>query len=207
MAERVLVFATRNPGKIKELCVLFRDTGFVVTGLDAWPGLGPIEENGADFAENALIKAYATAKYTGLLSVADDSGLEVDALHGAPGVHSARYSREPGREATDERNREKLLALMRHVPDDRRGARFRCAAAAVAPGGRHIIREGVWEGLLARAPAGDNGFGYDSLFFDPVLGRTAAQLGREEKNARSHRGKAVRALLEAWPAFLRETAG
>ncbi len=207
MLPNTIVFATRNAGKIKELADLFQGLGLTVKGLADYPGLGEIEENGATFAENALIKAKAVAEHTGCVAVADDSGIEVDALHGEPGVFSARYSAEPGRPATDGRNNEKLLAAMRGVPDARRTIRFRSAMAACAPDGRHVIREGAWEGILAHAPAGAGGFGYDPLFFDPELGKTAAEISRAQKHARSHRGKAVRALLAAWPAFWNEVSG
>jgi XTP/dITP diphosphohydrolase len=207
MLEKTIVFATRNKGKLAELAELFNGLGFSVTSLDAYPDLGEIRETGSTFAENALLKARTVAGHAGLVAAADDSGLEVDALQGAPGVYSARYSAEPGIPATDACNNEKLLAAMHGVPDAERSARFRSALAACAPDGRHIIREGSWEGLITRCPAGANGFGYDPLFFDPELGRTAAELSREEKNARSHRGKATRSLLRAWPAFWKKVAG
>ncbi len=198
---RTVVLATRNKGKVAELSVLLGPFGLVVAGLDAFPQLGEIEETGATFAENALLKAAAVSGATGLVAVADDSGLEVDALGGAPGVYSARYSEEPDKPATDGRNTAKVLAAMRGVPDGERSARFRCAMAAVAPDGRRVVAEAAWEGVLARAPAGANGFGYDPVFFDPELGLTAAEMSPEEKNARSHRGKACRKLLALWPAF------
>ena len=206
MLEKTIVLATRNAGKVAELGELFKGLGLAVKGLDEYPQLGEIEETGVTFAENALIKAKAVAEYTGLIAVADDSGIEVDALDGAPGVYSARYSMEPGHDATDERNNQKLLAAMKDVPDTQRTIRFRCAMAACAPDGRHIIAEGSWEGMLAHSAAGSNGFGYDPLFFDPELGCTSAEISREAKNARSHRGKAVRALLAAWPRFWQEVA-
>ncbi|WP_035066988.1 XTP/dITP diphosphatase [Nitratidesulfovibrio termitidis] len=197
----VIVLATRNAGKIRELNDMLKDTGVTVVGLDAYPEIGEIEETGTTFEENALLKARTVAELTGRIAVADDSGLEVDALGGAPGVYSARYSAEDGVPATDARNNEKLLAALADVPDAQRTARFRSVIAACAPDGRHITAAGAWEGRVATAPQGDNGFGYDPLFFDPELGRTAATLARDEKNARSHRGKALRRLLEMWPAF------
>ena len=196
-----VVLATRNQGKVRELDSLLQPLGIRVLGLDSFPSIGEIEETGTTFAENALLKASTVSKLSGLVAIADDSGLEVDALGGAPGVYSARYSEEPGKPATDERNIEKVLALTAAVPDGQRGIRFCCTMAACASDGRHILAEGAWEGLLARAPAGDNGFGYDPVFFDPELGRTVAQLSREEKNSRSHRAKAVQGLLALWPAF------
>ncbi len=201
-----VVLATRNKGKVAELAALLLPFGVTVVGLDAFPQIGEIEETGATFAENALIKARAASVATGLVAVADDSGMEVDALGGEPGVYSARYSEEPGRPATDERNTAKVLAAMQGVPDCKRAIRFRSAMAAAAPNGAHIIAEGSWEGVLAHEPAGNNGFGYDPVFFDPECGKTAAELTREEKNARSHRGKACRELLKVWPKFWMEVS-
>jgi XTP/dITP diphosphohydrolase len=198
-----IVIATRNRGKIRELAVLFAPFAVKVLGLDAFPDVAEVEESGVTFAENAVLKAVAVSKATGLPAVADDSGLEVDALRGAPGVYSARYSQTPGKAATDERNLQKVLQEMKGLPPERRAARFRCCMAAATPRGCVITCDGAWAGLLTDEPAGDNGFGYDPIFFDPALGRTAAQLSAEEKNARSHRAKAVAALLARWPSFWR----
>jgi XTP/dITP diphosphohydrolase len=193
-----VVLATRNKGKISELSELLSDYGLDVQGLDAFPRVGGVEETGATFEENALIKARAVAEATGLVALADDSGLEVDALGGAPGVRSARYA---GPQATDPENNAMLLRNLAGVPEQERSARFRCVMAAVSPRGDTLVAHGTWEGVVTLEPRGDQGFGYDPLFFDPGLGRTSAQLSREEKNARSHRGKALRALLAQWPAF------
>lgn len=198
-----IVLATRNKGKIRELSSLLAPFKLGVLGLDDFDNLADVEETGVTFAENALLKACAVSRATGLVAVADDSGLEVDALGGAPGVYSARYADAPGIPATDERNLRKLLAELTGVPPERRGARFCCCMAACAPGGEQITALGVWEGELAREPAGNNGFGYDPVFFDPELGCTAAQMSAEVKNARSHRGRAVAALLAKWPEFWR----
>ena len=158
-----------------------------------------IEETGTTFEQNALLKAHAVADTLGLPALADDSGLEVDALNGAPGVYSARYGLDipalPG-ENDDARNNRKLLAALAGVPHPRTG-RFRCCMALARPGRPDLTVHGVWEGHIADAPSGGNGFGYDPLFFDPELGRISAELTREEKNARSHRGKALRLLLGA----------
>ena len=197
-----VVLATRNKGKLAELAALLRDFGVEVKGLDDFPEVGEIEETGADFAENALIKAQAVSRATGLPAVADDSGLEVDALGGAPGIYSARYA---GAGATDAKNNRKLLEALAGVEDVRRTARFRCALAACSPGGNMIQAQGAWEGRILREPAGDNGFGYDPLFFDPEVGLTAAQMEPGVKSGRSHRGRAMRALRMAWPAFLENT--
>jgi XTP/dITP diphosphohydrolase len=193
-----IVLATRNTGKIKELNDLLTGFGFTVLGLDDFPHIGEIEETGTTFAENAGLKARTVAQATDLVALADDSGLVVDALGGAPGVYSARYS-DPG--ATDARNNEKLLAVMKDVPEAKRSCRFVSVVAASAPNGAEIFAEGRWEGRVLAASRGSAGFGYDPLFLDPELGRSAAELSREEKNTRSHRGHALRALLKVWPDF------
>lgn len=202
--ERV-VLATGNAGKVRELAGPLAALGVEVLGLGSFPGVGNIEENGDSFEANALIKARAVAAHTGLVSIADDSGLEVDALHGAPGIHSARYADDwefLAGESRDERNIRKLLHALRDVPEAERGCRFVCCMAVAFPpacGGREWTVRGAWEGRLLTAPRGSNGFGYDPVFLDAELGRSAAELSREEKMARSHRGRAVRALLASWP--------
>lgn len=202
-----IILATRNKGKIKELSDMLSKFNLAVLGLDGFTELEEVEEDGSTFIENALKKARYAAGQTGLYAVADDSGLVVDALDGAPGVFSARYSDRieggiliPG---NDETNINKLLAELRNVPPARRTARFCCAMAAVSPDGREICAEGNWEGLIAEKKAGRNGFGYDPVFLDPETGKHAAELSFEQKNARSHRGKALNALLKQWPAFWR----
>lgn len=193
-----VVLATRNKGKIAELSAMLEGFQLQVRGLDDFPRIGEIEETGATFEENALIKARAVAEATGLVAVADDSGLEVDALGGAPGVYSARYG---GENATDAVNNAKLLKALAGVPGAERTARFRCVMLACSPGGETLSASGAWEGAIAEAPRGDGGFGYDPVFVDGISGLHAAELSREEKNARSHRGKALRALLGGWPDF------
>lgn len=201
---QTVVLASRNAGKIRELAVLLKPFGVTVIGLDVFPQIEEIEETGSTFAENSLLKASTVSKATGLVAVADDSGLVVDALGGEPGVYSARYSEEPGMPANDERNIAKVLEKMKDVPDGERSARFVSVMAAAAPGGRHIIAEGTWEGTLAREKAGTNGFGYDPVFFDAETGLTAAQMEPRQKNTRSHRAKACAKLLELWPGFWEE---
>jgi XTP/dITP diphosphohydrolase len=196
--EKRIVLATRNSGKIKELHDLLSGYGLTVLGLSDYPEIGEIEETGTTFAENAALKARTVAQATGLVALADDSGLVVDALDGAPGVYSARYS-DPG--ATDARNNEKLLHVLQNVPEQKRGCRFVSLVAAIAPNGAELLAEGRWEGRVLPAPRGNGGFGYDPLFLDLELGKSAAELSREEKNARSHRGRALRALLASWPDF------
>jgi len=196
--EKRIVLATRNAGKIKELNDLLAGYGLTVLGLTDFPEIGEIEETGATFAENAALKARTVAQATGLVALADDSGLVGDALGGAPGVYSARYS-DPG--ATDARNNEKLLDVMKDVPEAKRGCRFVSLVAAIAPNGEEILAEGRWEGRVLSAPRGNGGFGYDPLFLDSELNQSAAELSREDKNARSHRGRALRALLQGWSEF------
>ncbi len=201
-----VVLATRNAGKIAELAAPLGAFGVALVGLESFPGIGEIAEDGATFEENALIKARAVALATGLVSVADDSGLVVEALGGAPGIHSARYADDwdllPG-EDRDRRNIRKLLHALREVPAERRACRFVSVMAAVRPDGRELCVRGEWPGRLLTAPRGTNGFGYDPVFFDPAIGRTAAELTREEKTARSHRGRAAAALLARWQEFMR----
>ncbi|SNR67606.1 XTP/dITP diphosphohydrolase [Humidesulfovibrio mexicanus] len=204
LPKKTLVLATRNAGKIRELQALLSGLGFEILGLDSFPHMGEIEETGSTFAENSLLKARTVATATGLVALADDSGLEVDALDGAPGVYSARYS-DPG--ATDEKNNQKLLDALRTVPEERRGCRFVSVVAASAPGGAELLAEGRWEGRVLTAPRGAGGFGYDPLFLDLELGQSAAELAADEKNARSHRGRALRALLTQWPAFWERVQG
>lgn len=195
-----LVLATGNAGKIRELSAMLAEYSpdIRVLGLKDFPAIGEIAETGSTFEENARIKALAVARFTGLVAVADDSGLAVDALHGAPGVYSARYS---GEDATDAKNVEKLLAALRDVPDERRGCHFACVMLAATPGGQELVGTGKWPGRVAHFPAGEKGFGYDPVFFDEELGLTAAQMEAPDKNGRSHRGHALRALLRGWPEY------
>lgn len=195
-----LVLATGNAGKIRELSAMLDALvpGVRVLGLKDFPQIGEIAETGTTFEENARIKARAVAEATGLVAVADDSGLAVDALDGAPGVYSARYS---GEGATDEKNTAKLLEAMRGVPGERRGCHFACVMVAATPGGQEIVGRGAWPGVLTLEPRGSNGFGYDPVFFDPVLRCTAAEMDADVKNGRSHRRLAMNDLLARWPEF------
>lgn len=186
-----LVLATRNPGKVREMAALLADLGVTMRSLFDVPGAPEVEEDGRTFAENAVKKAETIARFTGLPALADDSGLEVDALGGAPGVFSARYA---GEGASDAANNEKLLAALAGVPAERRTARYRCVLALAAPGMPTVTVEGVCEGRIAEQPRGTGGFGYDPLFYLPGRGKTMAELRPEEKNAISHRGQALRRL-------------
>lgn len=206
MKKREIILATANRGKVAELRDQLENLGLTVKTLADFPGYQEPEETGKTFAENALIKAKAAAKATGLIAIADDSGLVVDALAGVPGIYSSRYGEDYARlpeESRDQRNIRKLLDKMADVPAKMRGAHFETIIAAVAPDGKFILGEGKWPGEILTAPRGTEGFGYDPVFFDPLLNRSAAELSREEKNSHSHRGRAVKALLEKLPDFLK----
>ncbi len=195
-----IVIATANRGKAREFQGLLRALDMEVKTLLDFPDLHLPPETGITFRENATIKARPVADYTGLPSLGDDSGLEVDFLGGAPGVFSARFAGIPG---DDRRNNIKLLELLEGVPAGRRTARFRCALALALPGGRTYLAEGTVEGIIAREPRGEHGFGYDPLFYLPACGKTLAELGEEVKNDLSHRAGAVRNL---WPVLSRLAA-
>ena len=189
-----LVLASSNPGKLAELEALLAPAGLHVVPQDVL-GVGPPEETGLTFVENALVKARAACAATGLPALADDSGIVVDALGSAPGVRSARYA---GEGATDADNVSRLLESLEGVAAPERGAAFVCVIACLrhARDPRPIVCEGIWEGRILDTPRGAGGFGYDPVFFDEALGRSAAELSRAEKNAVSHRGQALAQLLE-----------
>jgi XTP/dITP diphosphohydrolase len=198
---RRVVLATRNQNKILELHRILHAAGLddiELVGVDAYPDVAEVPETGATFEENALLKARAVAHATGEIAVADDSGLAVDALNGMPGVLSARWAGGLG----DEANLQLVLAQTGDVPDERRGASFECAAAAVFPDGRELIVRGQLVGHIVRAPRGTNGFGYDPIFEPAGSRRTTAELTADEKDAISHRGVAFRALAEQLRAAL-----
>ncbi|KNB49376.1 RdgB/HAM1 family non-canonical purine NTP pyrophosphatase [Streptomyces caatingaensis] len=189
-----LILATRNPGKVVELRRILTDAALDVelVGADAYPEVPDVKETGVTFAENALLKAHALARATGLPAVADDSGLCVDVLGGAPGIFSARWS---GRHGDDRANLELLLAQLSDIADEHRGAHFFCAAALALPDGTERVVEGRLLGTLRRTPAGTGGFGYDPVLQPLGETRTCAELTAEEKNAISHRGEAFRGLV------------
>jgi len=196
--ERVILVATTNPGKVRELrSMLDLDVAFKT--LADFPGIEEVVEDGATFAENARKKATEYARATGLWTLADDSGLVVDALDGAPGVHSARYCGDvpagTDRKVIDRMNVAKLLEALQGVPQDQRAARFVCFLCLASPDRVQIETEGKVEGRIIDEPAGTGGFGYDPVMFLPELGKTVAQLSDAEKNALSHRGNAIRALI------------
>jgi XTP/dITP diphosphohydrolase len=199
---RSILLATSSPGKTREIHEIAAGLPIVWRKLDEFPGLAPVEENGATFAENARLKALHYARLTGLYTLADDSGLEVDALGGAPGVRSARFAGTPRDDAANNR---KLIALLAEVPPTRRTARFRCAMTLAHAGQVVLETDGTFEGMICDVPRGANGFGYDPHFLVPELGLTAAELPADEKNARSHRGQALRALLTQIEALCRSS--
>jgi XTP/dITP diphosphohydrolase len=183
-----LVVATSNPGKAREIAEILAGLPIEVLSLSDYPAIPEVEESGSTFEENALIKALHAAQYTGEAVLADDSGLEVDALDGKPGIHSSRFA-GPG--ATDAQKNELLLQMLADVPDDKRTARFRCVAALVAPSGDYWTFDGACEGRIIHESRGSNGFGYDPLFYVPDYDMTMAELPAEVKNRISHRAKAM----------------
>jgi XTP/dITP diphosphohydrolase len=186
-----IVLASGNAGKLKEIVRILGDLDFIVVPQSDF-NVSDADETGSTFVENALIKARHAADLTGLPAIADDSGLCVDALDGRPGVYSARYS---GPDATAEKNNDRLLEELAGVPEEQRGAAFHCVACFVMPGEADaVIGEGTWRGRILRERQGSGGFGYDPLFLVPELGVSSAELSPEEKNARSHRGRALREL-------------
>ncbi len=189
-SKRRVVLATFNPGKVRELRRLLDDPTIDLISLAGIPGASLPPETGATYVDNALIKARAGHRLTGLATLADDSGLEVDALGGGPGLHSARFG---GLGLDDAGRVALLLERLRAVPPDKRTARFRCVIAVVNEAGVERTAEGVAEGQIALAPSGSGGFGYDPVFFYPALGRTFGELAEHEKEAVSHRAIAARA--------------
>lgn len=189
-----LVLTSRNKGKLKELKKLVSGLPWEVLSLYDFPGVPEVEEDGVTFKENAIKKATTVARYLNEWTLADDSGLEVKALNGAPGVFSARFA---GVQGDDERNNKKLLQLLEDVPWEKRSARFRCVLAFASPEGEVIwTTEGDCEGIITYEPRGKKGFGYDPLFYLPALELTMAELSEEKKNQISHRAKAMKDFRE-----------
>lgn len=198
MSERIiLVVATRNSGKTREIQALLKDFPVELKDLNDFGPIPEAVEDGSTFEENAYKKASFTAKVLGLPAIADDSGLEVEALGGAPGVYSARYA---GPNATDEENNRKLLKEMAGIKN--RKARFCCVISIAVPTGFALTYEGFCEGEILEAPRGTGGFGYDPLFFYPPSGKTFAEMSLEEKNAVSHRGRALQELRREFDKVL-----
>jgi XTP/dITP diphosphohydrolase len=190
-----VVLASGNKGKVREINQILAGLDIEVVPQTEF-GVPEIEETGLTFVENAILKARNAAQHTGLPAIADDSGLEVDALRGEPGIYSARYA---GEGASDEQNLEKLLSALQGVPESERGARFQCLMVFMAHDRdpTPLICQGTWEGRITDEARGENGFGYDPVFYVPEHECTAAQLTSDEKNSMSHRGQALRKLLDA----------
>lgn len=186
-----IIFATGNEGKMKEIREIFKDTAYEVLSMKEAKVAADIVEDGKSFEENALIKARAVAKACGEIALADDSGLEVDFLDKAPGIYSARFL---GEDTSYEIKNRYILDRLKDVPQEKRTARFVCAIAAVFPDGESATRTATIEGSIAYEPAGENGFGYDPIFFVPEFGCTTAELSMEQKNQISHRAKALAAI-------------
>jgi XTP/dITP diphosphohydrolase len=196
---RQLVIATENRGKLREIEGSLQEIGAQIISLKDLSPISPVEEDGTTYLENALKKARVVAVHAGRVTIADDSGLEVDCLRGGPGVRSARFA---GDQASDADNNAKLLQLLTGIPATERGALFRCVIAIVAPEGKEAWVEGQCRGEILEEERGKNGFGYDPLFFIPEVGKTLAELPLDVKNRISHRGRAVAALKKVLPNFL-----
>lgn len=189
-----IVLASGNRGKVREINQLLSQSGFEVIPQSDFE-VPEADETGLTFIENAILKARNAASHSGLPAIADDSGLEVDALMGAPGIYSARYA---GEDASDAQNLQHLLTEMRDIPDDKRTARFQCVMVYMAHAGdpTPLICQGTWEGSILREPRGDHGFGYDPVFYVPERDCSSAELDPETKNSLSHRAKAMQCLVE-----------
>lgn len=198
-AEKMLVVATRNPGKAKEFKQIFEPMGFSIRTLLDFPEIPDVEETGTTFEENARLKAETIAQKLNCFVLADDSGLEVDALCGMPGVYSARFA---GKNKSDAANNAKLLHEMTDVPPEKRTGNFHCTLVMAAPDRESLVAEGNLPGEIARIPRGENGFGYDPLFYLPEYGKTVAELDDTEKNQISHRKRAIEALQEKLAQWL-----
>jgi XTP/dITP diphosphohydrolase len=194
-----LVIATSNQHKLKELKTLLEDFPLTILSLKDFPDMPVVVEDGKNFYENALKKALTVARHTDKLTIADDSGIEVDALDRKPGVYSARFA---GDDATDEANNTKLLKELEGVSSDKRGACFKCVLVIAQPDGETAFVEGACRGTIIHEVRGDYGFGYDPLFLVPEYNRTFSEITPEEKNKISHRARALKKLLELLPQFL-----
>ena len=193
MELKKIVFATGNKGKVKEIQIILADLGVEVTTMKEEGIFVDVEENGTTYEENAMIKAREVAKYTDAIVMADDSGLEIDYLNKEPGIYSARYM---GEDTSYRIKNNNLIDRLTGIPDEKRTARFVCAIAAVLPDGRELTTRGVIEGRIGYEERGENGFGYDPIFYVPEFGKTTAELTEEEKNMVSHRGRALKIMKE-----------
>ena len=194
-----LIIATSNKNKLKEFKELLKGFPFTILSLADFPHIPPVVENGNSFYENALKKATTVAHITGKLTVADDSGIEVEALGGKPGITSARFA---GEGASDEENNAKLLGELADVPPEKRGACFKCVLVVAPAEGKTDFVEGECKGTIINEPRGKYGFGYDPLFLVPEYNKTFSEITPEEKNKISHRSRALRKLLEILPRYL-----
>ena len=201
---KTVIIATKNEGKAKEFESLFATKGYTVKTLLDVPGSPDVEETGTTFEENAILKAEAISKEYHQVVIADDSGLIVDALDGRPGVYSARYA---GEDKNDEANTNKVLSELEGVPENKRTARFYCALAVASPNQETITVSGTIDGYITEQPVGENGFGYDPIFYVKELEKTTAQLTKEEKNRVSHRAIALKALEGKLDLFLKQEEG
>jgi XTP/dITP diphosphohydrolase len=197
--KKVLI-ASRNAGKIAEIEAMYQQLPLEIHSLSEFTGVPDAEETGATFAQNALLKAQHYVHHTGMACMADDSGLEVDILGGAPGVYSARFA---GENASDEDNNRKLISLLVDTPAKYCTARFRCALAFLDSNGTVMTATGICEGQILKTQQGSGGFGYDPLFFMPGLGATLSEISLTEKNRISHRGEALRAMAEKLAVYLK----
>lgn len=196
--EKRIIFATGNEGKMREVRMILADLKLSVVSMKEAGVTGDIIENGTTFEENALIKARAVMERTGEMALADDSGLEIDYLDGAPGIYSARFM---GEDTPYEKKNAAILEKLSGVPEQERTARFVCAIACVMPDGTELTSRGTMEGRIAYEIRGENGFGYDPIFYLPECGCSSAQISPEQKNELSHRGKALRSMKEKLRAY------
>jgi XTP/dITP diphosphohydrolase len=196
-----IIIATKNKGKVKDFEVLFNERGYQVSSLLDFPEISDVEETGSTFVENAILKAEEIAEALNKMVIADDSGLSIDALDGRPGVYSARYA---GEEKSDRNNIEKVLEELEGVPTETRTARFHCALALAIPNEKTLIVEGTCEGMITEKPEGENGFGYDPIFFVKEQNKTMAQLTSAEKSKISHRANALKKLEQIIDDVFRE---
>ena len=197
--ENRIIFATGNEGKMREIRMILEDLGVPVLSMKEAGISADIEENGKSFAENAAIKAKAIMEMTGEIVMADDSGLEIDYLDGAPGIYSARFM---GEDTSYDIKNKALIDKLAGVPDEKRTARFVCAIACALPDGQILESRGTMEGIIGYEIKGENGFGYDPIFYLPECGCTSAEISPEKKNELSHRGKALRAMKEKLEKYL-----
>lgn len=188
MTNKTIIIATNNKGKASEFKSLFAEYGYEIKTLLDFPEIGDVEETGSTFYENALQKATFISQELDTIVLADDSGLEVDALDGAPGIYSARYAGEHG---NDQKNNEKLLEELKNTLEEERTANFHCSLVLVGPDKEHLHVEGSVDGVILQEPKGDHGFGYDPLFYVPELGKSMAELTNDQKNKISHRAQAI----------------